>query len=114
MLQPRQSPFHRLRDEPRHHSPALDPELAALQELQVARSVTDDESAKSFVADEDIGAQTQHEILDTELSGSRDSPCQILGRCCIVEEIGGTANPKCGVLSKRLIALEPLCVQSTF
>ena len=37
-------------------------------------------------------------------------PCQIIGGCCIVEEIGRTTDPECGVLSKRLIALEPLGV----
>jgi hypothetical protein len=74
------------------------------------RRVSDDQTAKSLVSDEDVGAQAENEIIDTELAGGGNGPCQIICRCGIVKEIGWTADLECGVLSKRLFALEPLGV----
>ena len=110
VLDARQAAFHGLRYEFRHNSSSLDPEPAIVEESQVARCVTDDEAAKSLVSDQDVGSQTEDEVFDVEITCGGDSPCQIICRCCIVKEIGGTADLECGVLSKRLTALEPLGV----
>ena len=79
----------------------------------MARSIADHQAAESHVADEDIGAEAKHEVLDLEIPGSSNCPCQIICRCCIVKEIGWTTDLECGVLTKRLIALEPLGIQPT-
>ncbi len=80
----------------------------------MARGIADDKAAKPLVADENVGAESEHEILESKLSRGSNCPCQILDRCCIVEEISWTTNPECGVLSKRLIALEPLGVEPSY
>src|SRR6185437_8299625 len=113
MLETRQSALDCLGYQPCHHRAGLNPKFALIEEFQVAGSVADHQAAKALVADQYIGAQSEHEILDTDLSGGADRPCQIVGRCCIVEEIGWTTDLECGVLSKRLIALEPLGVYTS-
>src|SRR3954469_4856591 len=113
MFEPGEPSLHRLRNEPGHHGSALYPQSAMVEEFQVARRVPDDESAKALVADEDVGAEAQHEIIDAELSGGGDRPCQIVGRCCIVEQIGWTADPECGVLTERLFPFESLRIHAT-
>lgn len=110
VLESGQVAFDCLRYEFRHDSSALDPEPTIVHELEVARDVADDEAAKSLVTDEDVGSQTEDEVFDIEITGGCYGPCQIIGRCCIVKEIGGTADLERGVLSKRLVALEPLRV----
>jgi len=74
----------------------------------VAGDVADDKTTKSLVPNEDVGSQTEDEVLNIEIASGGDCPCQIIGRCGIVKEIGGTTDLECGVLSKRLTALEPL------
>src|SRR5258706_11724183 len=97
-----------------HHRTALNPELGVVAELEMARGIADDQATESLVTDENIGAQPQHEVIESELAGGSNCPCQVIDRCCIVEEISGTTNPECGVLSKRLISFEPLGVQPSF
>ena len=106
VLQTRQSALDGLRYQPCHHCSALHPEPAIVEKLQMAGSIPDDEAPESFVANKDVGAEPEYEILDSELTSSGDGPCQILGRCGIVKEIGWTADLECGVLSKWLISLE--------
>ena len=113
VLETRESALDSLRYQLCHHGPALDPEPAIVEKLQVTRSIPDDETPESLVTDEDVGSEPKYEILEPEVTGGSDSPCQILGRCCIVEEIGWTADPECGVLSKRLISLESRAVESS-
>jgi len=79
----------------------------------VTRRVADDETSESLVADQNVGAESEYEVVEVEIPGGSNCPCQILGRCCIVEEIGWTTDLECGVLSKRLIAFEPLGVQTS-
>ena len=110
VLEAGQVAFNGLRYEFRHNSSTLDPEAAIVEEPEVTRRVTDDEAAKSLVSDQDVGSQAEDEVFDVEIACGSDGPCQIICRCCIVKEIGGTADLECGVLSKRLIALEPLGV----
>src|SRR3954463_11467382 len=112
VLESRQSALHCLRDESRHHRAALDPEPAFVEEFQMARRVPDDEPAEAFIADEYVGAEAEHEIVDPQIPGGGDRPCQIVSRCCIVEQIGWTTDPECGVLTKRLIPLEPLRIHT--
>ena len=113
VLQTRQSALDGLRYQPCHHCSAFHPELAVVGKVQMAGRIPDDETPESFVADEDVGTEPEYEILDSELTSSDDSPCQILGRCGIVEEIGWTADLECGVLSKWLISLESRAVESS-
>ena len=112
VLQPREPALDSLRDELGHDGAALDPEPPVVQKFQVAGRIPDNKSAEAFVADEDVGAEPEHEIVDAEVSGSSYGPCQIVGRCCIVKEIGWTTDPECGVLSERLTAFEPLRVHT--
>jgi len=109
----RQPPLDGLRDQLCHHCSALHPEPAIVQKLQMAGGIPNYEAPESLVADEYVGTEAEHEILDPELASRGDGPCQILGRCCIVEEIGWTADPECGVLSKWLISLESRAVESS-
>jgi len=113
VLETRESALDGLRYQLCHDGPALDPEPAIVEELQVTRGIPDDETPESFVTDEDVGTKPEYEILDSEVTSGGDSPRQILGRCCIVEEIGWTADPECGVLSKWLISLESRAVESS-
>ena len=76
-------------------------------------SIADDEASESLVADQDVGAEAEYEVLDPEIAGNGYGPCQIFCRCGIVEEIGWTADPECGVLSKWLISLESRAVESS-
>ena len=110
VLEARQAAFDSQRYEFRHDSSTLDPEPTIVEESEVTRCVADHEASKSLVSDENVGSESEHEIFDVEITGSGYSPCQIICRCCIVKEIGWTADLECGVLSKRLIALEPLGV----
>jgi hypothetical protein len=107
MLEARPFPLNGLGYQLAHHRAALHPQLPVVGKPEMARGVAYDQAAKTLVTDEDVGAQSEHEIIDSKLTGGRHSPCQIVRRCCIVEEIGGTTNPERGVLSKRLVALEP-------
>ncbi|MEA2761319.1 MAG: hypothetical protein QOD47_603 [Gemmatimonadaceae bacterium] len=113
VLETRKSALDSLRYQPRHHCPTLHPEPAIIGELQMTRSVPNHKAAESLVADEDVGAEPEHEVLHPQVTSGGDSPCQILGRCCIVEEIGWTADPERGVLSKWLISLESRAVESS-
>ena len=113
VLQTRQSALDGLRYQLCHHCSALHPEPAIVEKLQMAGSIPDDETPESLVADEDVGTESEYEILDSELTGSSDSPCQILRRCGIVEEIGWTTDLECGVLSKWLISLESRAIESS-
>ncbi len=113
VLQARQSTLDGLRYQPCHYCSAFHPELAPVEKLQMGGRIPDDEAPESLVADEDVGTEPEYEILDSEFTGSANSPCQILGRCCIVEEIGWTADLECGVLSEWLISLESPAVESS-
>jgi len=113
VLQARQSALDSLRYQPCHHCSALNPEPAVVEKLQMAGCIPDDKAPESPVADEDVCTEPEYEILDSELTGSSDSPCQILGRCGIVKEIGWTADLECGVLSKWLISLESRVIESS-
>jgi hypothetical protein len=79
----------------------------------MAGGIPNYEAPESLVADEYVGTEAEHEILDPELASRGDGPCQILCRCCIVKEIGWTADLECGVLSKWLISLESRAVESS-
>lgn len=113
VLQTRQAALDGLGYQPCHHRSALHPKPAVVEKLQMAGSISDDEAPESFVADEDVGTEPEYEILDSELTSSSDGPCQILGRCGIVKEIGWTADLECGVLSKWLTSLESRAVESS-
>lgn len=67
-------------------------------------SISYHQTAETLVTNEDVGAEPQHEVIDTKLTGSGDGPCQIVRRCCIVKDIGWTTNPERGVLSEWLVA----------
>jgi hypothetical protein len=112
MLEAGPSTLDSLRDQSCHDRPTLDPEPAVVKEFQMTRRISDYQPTESFIANQYVGAEAENEILYAEISCSGDSPCQIIGRCCIVEEIGGTADLECGVLSKSLIAFESLAVES--
>src|SRR4051794_32842290 len=90
VLEARESPLYGLRNQFGHHRAAFDPQLSFVEELEVARRVPDDEAAKALVADEYVGAEPEYEIVDAEISGGGDRPCQVVGRCCIVEQIART------------------------
>jgi len=113
VLEPGEAALDGLRDEFCHHRSTFHPELPSVEKLQVIGDVPDDETAESLVSDEDVCAESEDEVLDSQLASRRNRPCQIVGRCCIVKEIRWTTNPECGVLSKRLISLEPLGVQTS-
>ena len=110
MLQPRQGALYGLGYEPGHYRTALYPELSVIQKLEMARRVADNQAAEAFVAHQNVRAQSEDEILQSKIASGSNCPCQIIGRCCIVKEIGRTTDLECGVWSKRLIALEPLSV----
>ena len=112
VLESRQAPLDRLGYQPRHHCSALDPKAPVIQKLQVVGRISDNKTSKSTVADQDVGAEAEDEVVDSEVSGGGNSPCQIVGGCSIVEQIGWTADPECGVLSERLVTFEPLAVES--
>ena len=58
-------------DQLRHHGAALDPELPVVAELEVARGVPDDEAAKSLVADQNVGAEPEHEVIESRAPARR-------------------------------------------
>ena len=70
----------------------------------MTRSIPDYESPESLVANENVCTEAKNEIVDAKISRGGYSPCQIVGGCCIVEDIGWTTNPERGVLSEWLVA----------
>src|SRR5690349_2445238 len=112
VLESRETARDSLGNELCHHCPTLNPKPAIIVELEVTRSVPNHQAAEAFVADQNVGAKTEHEKGYTQLTSGIDSHCQIIGRCGIVEVVSWTTDLECGVLSKRLIPFEPLCVES--
>ena len=76
-------------------------------------SVPYHKAAESAVANEDVRTQTENEVVDSQLTSSSHSPCQIVRRCCIVEDIGWTTNPERGVLSEWLVAPDTSGIEPT-
>jgi len=113
MLQTGQTTLDCQRDEFCHYGSALDPKPSIVEKLQVTGGVSYDKAAKPFITNENVCAEAEDEIVDPKLACRADRPCQIIGRCGIVEEIGGTADLECGVLTERLASLEPLRLQSS-
>lgn len=111
MLQSGQTTLYREGDEFCHHCPTLDPKPGIIEKLQVTGGVSYNEATKSLITNEDVRAEAEDEIIDPKLTCRAYCPCQIVGRCSIVEEIGGTTDLECGVLTQRLASLESRRIQ---
>src|SRR5688500_20182552 len=102
VLQSRQVSFDSLGYELRHDRTALHPELAIVGKAQVVRGIPNDQAAESLVAYENVGTQSEDGVVDTSLAGGGYGPCQIVRRCRLEEESGGSTKRDCGVFSKAL------------
>ena len=111
MLEAGPATLDSLRYEFGHHGAAFDPEPAIIREPEMIGGIADYQAAESLVANEYVGAESENEILDTELACRGYSPCQIVSGCCIVEDIGWTANTECGVLTEGLVTLYATALQ---
>ncbi len=49
--------------------------------------VSYDEPADTPIADEDVGAEPEHEVGHAERAGRGDRICERIGRCGIVQEV---------------------------
>lgn len=107
MLQSRPISLNRLRDELCHDRAALDPKAPIVPELACGSDISNDESAKPLISDEYIGAESENEILNAELSGGCHRARKIVGACRFVEEISGTADAERGVLTEGLVYAKP-------
>ena len=67
-------------------------------------SISYHQTTETLVTNEDVGAEPEHEVVNTKVTSSGNGPCQIVRRCCIVEDIGWTTTPVRGVLSEWLVA----------
>lgn len=63
----------------------------------MTRLIADYESAKTFVANQDVGTESKNEPRHTELTRGRDGTGEVMSGLGAIEEIGRTANTKCGV-----------------
>src|SRR5262249_17431096 len=106
---------HRFTNQVLYNRAALGPELALIAcfaELAGASRVSNHQSAKAGVANEDVGAESQYEVGYTGFSGGD----QGIGECrrgrCVVEQIGWSADAKRGVRRDRLMAPKKRAVQT--
>ena len=68
----------------------------------VARRVADDEPPESPIADQDVGAEAEHEVRQSTAARDEHGGGQLIGRGGLVEEIGRAADLERGVRSERL------------
>ena len=115
MLQPGPASGDRFANQVFHDRAALGPELALVThfaELVSPRRVANHESAKPSVANEDVGAEPQHEVGYTGFASGKDGIGQRVGRSRVVEQVGGSADSERGVRRDRLMAPEKRAVQA--
>ncbi len=112
VLESRPAAACRLEYEVAHHRAALHPQSAVLSPLRVARAVADHESAKAAVAHQDVGAESQHEVLDAKLARRDHRVREIVGRRGFVEVVGGPADPERRERRQRYRELQPVCIEA--
>ena len=88
---------HRLGDQVAHDDATLAPHMAVIGETNVASDISDHEPAEAAVADEDIGAEAEHEKRYAAFASTGHGVCEIIGRRGIVEQVGRTSDAKRGV-----------------
>src|SRR5512138_2200629 len=84
VLQARPSASNRLGDEVAHDNAALAPHAAIFMEANVPSDISDHEAAKSAIANEDVGAEPEHEKRYAAFARTGHGVCQIIGRRGIV------------------------------
>src|SRR5689334_4799187 len=99
--------MHRFENEVLDDRAALGPQRAGMVlflEGEVTGRVSYDEPAKTSVADQDIGTKSQHEIRYVELASDEHCVRELVGCASFEVEVSRSANSKCGVWAKWLIA----------
>ena len=62
-----------------------------------AGAISDDQSAKAAITDENVGTQSKYEPWDRALACRKDCSREIIGRRGLIEIIGWPANAKSGL-----------------
>jgi hypothetical protein len=78
VLKTGQPAFDCQRYEFRHYCSALYPESAVVAKLEVAGCIADDKSPTSLITNQDVGTESEQEVLDVEVPCCTNSPCQII------------------------------------
>ena len=73
---------------------------------KVSSRVANDEPAKSPVADENIGAESEHEIRHIELARAKYGICQLVRGSSFEEEVGWATDTKSGISCEGLVTTE--------
>src|SRR5512140_2599789 len=100
MLEPRPAAMNGFRDQIPHHGATLHPELAAVAPARMVCSVPDHQSAKTLVAHQDVGAESQHEVGNIQLARSSDRERQFVCGGGLAKEIRGPADLERGERGK--------------
>src|SRR5690606_21072371 len=78
VLQPGPPAVRGRQDQIPHHCSALGPESAVVPAAGCLCYVPDNQAAKSTVTDQDVGAESQHEVGDLHLSGGGDGQGEVV------------------------------------
>jgi hypothetical protein len=73
---------------------------------RVSSRIANDKASKSFVTDENVGAESEHEVRHVELARTKYSICQLVGGSGFEEEVGWPADAKGRVGREGLIAAQ--------
>src|SRR5689334_85347 len=92
VLEARPREPHRFLNEILHDCAALGPQSPLGVEPMMRRSVSDHEAAESSVADENVRAEPEDEILDAQFPGDGDSMRKVVGGLGLKENVGWSAD----------------------
>ena len=65
--------------------------------------IPDDQPAKATIADEDVGAESEHETGDLPLASRENCIRQLIGGGCLVVKVRRSADLEGSIWSERLI-----------
>ena len=86
-------------------------DVAALAELEMSGGVPDDQTAKSLIGDQHVGAKPKHEIRNAMLSGGLYGLREVIGSLSFKVQIRRPTNLEGGIWSEWLIESDALTVQ---
>lgn len=92
MFQPRESPLHRYLYQVPNHGARFSANTGRVRKPNVIGTVPNDEAAKPFVADENVGAETEDEEWTPDGPGGGDCPREVVGGRSIVQKVSGTTD----------------------
>ena len=109
MLQPGPACVHDKADQVGpDHGAALHLEDPVRRNAPATGCIADHQSPEAHVANEDVGAQPQHEVRNAQLPGNPKGGGQLIGRPGFEEDIGRSAYPEGGIRRQDLAEVDPI------